>query len=160
MLAEPAAVVIKHNNPCGAAMDAQLATAMRNAWDGDPVSAFGSVLGLNRVMDAATAEVLAETDRFVEAIIAPGFSDEAFQILTTKPKWKANVRLVEIGTSAAVAPQALPNQLSLRQIDGGCLPRPATMRVINTATGRSQPLSNQRRNNWPISSSLGAWFAM
>jgi len=121
MLAEPAAVVIKHNNPCGAAMDAQLATAMRNAWDGDPVSAFGSVLGLNRVMDAATAEVLAEPDRFVEAIIAPGFSDEAFHILTTKPKWKANVRLVEIGTNAAVAPQALPNQVSLRQIDGGWL---------------------------------------
>lgn len=121
MLNEPAAVVIKHNNPCGAAMNAQLATAMRNAWDGDPVSAFGSVLGLNRVMDAATAEVLAEPDRFVEAIIAPGFSDEAFHILTTKPKWKANVRLVEIGSGAAVAPQALPNQISLRQIDGGWL---------------------------------------
>ncbi len=121
MLTEPAAVVIKHNNPCGAAMDAQLATAMRNAWDGDPVSAFGSVLGLNRVMDAATAEVLAEPDRFVEAIITPGFSDEAFHILTTKPKWKANVRLVEIGSGAAVAPQALPQQISLRQIDGGWL---------------------------------------
>ncbi len=121
MLAEPAAVVIKHNNPCGAAMHNELSQAMRRAWDGDPVSAFGSVLGLNREMDAATAEVLAEPDRFVEAIIAPGFSAEAFKILTTKPKWKANVRLLDIGKNAPVAPQANPAVKVFRQIDGGWL---------------------------------------
>ncbi|MGC4003029.1 MAG: bifunctional phosphoribosylaminoimidazolecarboxamide formyltransferase/IMP cyclohydrolase [Pirellulales bacterium] len=121
MLPDPSAVVIKHNNPCGAASHAELSAAMRRAWDGDPVSAFGSVLGLNRSMDAATAEVLAEPDRFVEAIIAPSFTPEAFEILTTKPKWKANVRLVEIGSAAPVAPQILLAEPVLRQIDGGWL---------------------------------------
>jgi len=121
MLPEPAAAVIKHNNPCGAATHAELAVAMRNAWNGDPVSAFGSVLGLNRAVDEATAELLCEPDRFVEAIIAPGFSEAAFNILTTKPKWRANVRLVEMGYAAPVAPQPLPQSQAMRQIDGGWL---------------------------------------
>ena len=64
---------------------------------GDPLSAFGSVLGLNRTMDAATAEVLAEPGLFVEAIVAPDFQPEALEILTTQPKWKANVRLLAVG---------------------------------------------------------------
>ncbi|MDY0166524.1 MAG: bifunctional phosphoribosylaminoimidazolecarboxamide formyltransferase/IMP cyclohydrolase [Thermoguttaceae bacterium] len=93
----PAAVVIKHNNPCGAAEADALADALRQAMAGDPLSAFGSVLGLNRVVDAAAAEVLCEPGLFVEAIVAPDFDDDAFAILTTRPKWKANVRLVKVG---------------------------------------------------------------
>ncbi len=95
--AEPAASVIKHNNPCGAASASTLAEALRSAMAGDPVSAFGSVLGLNRVVDAATAEVLTEPGLFIEAIVAPDFEPEALEILTTKPKWKANVRLLKVG---------------------------------------------------------------
>ena len=101
--AEPAAVVIKHNNPCGAAVAATLADALRQAMAGDPLSAFGSVLGLNRPMDAATAEVLAEPGLFVEAIVAPDFAPEAVEILTTRPKWKANVRLMKAGPIDAAA---------------------------------------------------------
>ena len=115
---EPAAVVIKHNNPCGAATDAELSVAMRRAFDGDPVSAFGSVLALNRQVDAATAEVLAEPDRFVEAIVAPGYSQEGLRILTTKPKWKANVRIMEIGQTGT---SSLSGNSQYRQIDGGFL---------------------------------------
>ena len=92
-----AAVVIKHNNPCGAATAASLAVAMRRALDGDPVSAFGSVIGVNGPLDAATAEVLCEPERFIEAIVARSFEPEAIEILTTKPKWKASVRLLEVG---------------------------------------------------------------
>jgi len=95
--AEPAASVIKHNNPCGAAAADTLAEALRNGMAGDPVSAFGSVLGLNRVVDAATAEVLTEPGLFIEAIVAPDFEATAIEILTTKPKWKANVRLMKVG---------------------------------------------------------------
>ncbi len=91
----PAAVVIKHNNPCGCGIGETLATAFERAYEGDPVSAFGSIIGFNRPVDAATAEKLAEPNRFVEAIIAPGYEREAFEILTTKPKWKKNVRLME-----------------------------------------------------------------
>jgi phosphoribosylaminoimidazolecarboxamide formyltransferase/IMP cyclohydrolase len=119
MLGEPAAVVIKHNNPCGGATDAQLSVAMRRALDGDPVSAFGSVIAVNRAVDPPTAELLAEPDRFVEAIVAPGFDLEAFRILTTKPKWKANVRLMQI-QNAQAAPRTT-SALQYRPIDGGFL---------------------------------------
>src|SRR5262249_36762543 len=115
-LAEPAAVVIKHNNPCGAAMAAQLSSATRAALEGDPVSAFGCVLGFNRPLDAAAAEVLAEPARFVEAIVAPDYEPEALEILTTRPKWKANVRLMKVG-------QLSDGQArwELRHIEGGML---------------------------------------
>ena len=90
----PAAVILKHNNPCGAGEAGDLVTAFRRAYAGDPVSAFGGIVGFNREVDAATADELALPDRFIEAIIAPAFSPEALSILTTKPKWKASVRLL------------------------------------------------------------------
>ncbi|HEX3999737.1 MAG TPA: bifunctional phosphoribosylaminoimidazolecarboxamide formyltransferase/IMP cyclohydrolase [Pirellulales bacterium] len=113
---EPTAIVIKHNNPCGAATDSVLAIAMRRGLDGDSLSAFGSVIGLNRTVDAATAEVLTEPERFVEAIVAPDFDPAAFEILTTRPKWKASVRLLEVGPISAVPPT-----WEYRQIAGGFL---------------------------------------
>ena len=61
------------------------------------------MLGLNRTVDAATAEVLAEPGLFVEAIVAPDFEPEALDILTTVPKWKANVRLMAVGPIATAA---------------------------------------------------------
>ena len=68
---EPGAAVIKHNNPCGAATAPTLAQALQKALDGDPVSAFGSVLGLNRTVDVATAEILTRPGLFIEAMVAP-----------------------------------------------------------------------------------------
>jgi phosphoribosylaminoimidazolecarboxamide formyltransferase/IMP cyclohydrolase len=111
-----AAAVIKHNNPCGAASSSSLADAARKALDGDPLSAFGSVIGFNQVVDAATAEVLSVPGQFVEAVVAPDFSDEAFQILTTKPKWKANVRLMKVGDLSLHGAT-----WQLREIEGGML---------------------------------------
>jgi phosphoribosylaminoimidazolecarboxamide formyltransferase / IMP cyclohydrolase len=98
----PAVCVVKHNNPCGAAVAESVAEAFRRAWNGDPTSAFGSVLGFNRPLDAATAEALAEPGRFVEAIVAPDFDAEAIKILTTVPSWKINVRLLRLPNAAAV----------------------------------------------------------
>ena len=94
---DPAASVIKHNNPCGAAVGDTLAEALAKGMEGDPLSAFGSVIGMNRTVDADTAEVLAKPGLFVEAIVAPDFTDEALEILKTKPKWKKNVRLMKVG---------------------------------------------------------------
>jgi phosphoribosylaminoimidazolecarboxamide formyltransferase/IMP cyclohydrolase len=111
-----AAVVIKHNNPCGAASASALADAMRRALDGDPVSAFGGVIGLNQTVDAATAEVLVEPERFVEAIVAPDFAPAAVEILTTRPKWKANVRLIAVGDLSRPCGES-----QSRQIEGGLL---------------------------------------
>lgn len=93
----PAVSVIKHNNPCGAASDAVLSNACRKALSGDPLSAFGSVLGFNRTVDTATAELLCEPGLFIEAIVAPDFQAEAVGMLTSRPKWKANVRLMQVG---------------------------------------------------------------
>ena len=115
-LPAPGVAVIKHNNPCGAATAATLGEATQRAWDGDPLSAFGSVLAFNVEVDAAAAEFLAEPGRFVEAIIAPSFSSEAIEVLTTKPKWKANVRLLAVG---AIEPGR--GGMELRQISGGML---------------------------------------
>ncbi len=91
---EPAVAILKHNNPCGCAISAELSRAFDLAYEGDPVSAFGSIIGCNRVVDVATAERMCEPGRFIEAIIAPGFEDDAFALLTTKPKWRNNVRLL------------------------------------------------------------------
>lgn len=103
-LEKPACSVIKHNNPCGAAVADTLVEACRKGFAGDPVSAFGSVIGLNRPLDAETAEFLAAGDFFVEAIVAPEFSSEAETILTTKPKWKKNVRLLKVGELGPARP--------------------------------------------------------
>jgi len=115
-LPQPGVAVLKHSNPCGAATGDSLGDAMSKAWDGDPVSAFGSVLGVNVPVDAPMAEYLAEPGKFVEAIIAPDFTPEALEILTTKPKWKANVRLLRVGQIEPGKARA-----QFRQIDGGML---------------------------------------
>jgi phosphoribosylaminoimidazolecarboxamide formyltransferase/IMP cyclohydrolase len=113
---QPAACVIKHNNPCGCAVAATLAEAFHKAYEGDPVSAFGSIIGLNRIVDAATAERMCEPGRFIEAIIAPGYAPAAIEILTTKPKWKGNVRLMQVDFSDA--DRGAPDY---RRVSGGLL---------------------------------------
>ncbi|GHT18528.1 bifunctional purine biosynthesis protein PurH [Planctomycetales bacterium] len=114
--AKPAVAVIKHNNPCGAATDDQLVTAVGKALAGDPLSAFGAVLGLNRPLDVASAEVLATPGLFVEAIVAPAFDPEAVEILTTKPKWCKSVRLLHVGSL-----DIQPSRWVLRSLEGGTL---------------------------------------
>ena len=113
---EPACSVIKHNNPCGAAIGDTIRAACEKGFAGDPVSAYGSVVGMNRVVDAETAGFLAEADLFVEAIVAPGFDDDALTTLVTKPKWKKNVRLIKVGDL-----EPLSGSMEMRQLVGGVL---------------------------------------
>jgi phosphoribosylaminoimidazolecarboxamide formyltransferase/IMP cyclohydrolase len=87
----PAAVVVKHTNPCGVATAPTLADAYRNAREADAMSAFGGIVALNREVDDATAQILAET--FLECIIAPGFSAGALERLRAK----ASLRLLATG---------------------------------------------------------------
>ncbi len=115
-LAGPACSVIKHNNPCGAAVAETLSEAASKAMAGDPLSAFGSVLGFNRTVDVATAEFLATPGLFVEAIVAPDFEAAAVGVLTTKPKWRNNVRLMQVGRLDDAKPQR-----QYRHINGGML---------------------------------------
>jgi phosphoribosylaminoimidazolecarboxamide formyltransferase / IMP cyclohydrolase len=109
--ARPAAVIIKHNNPCGTAEQEDLLTAYLKAYAGDPLSAFGGVLAFNRRLDAATAEEVAKL--FVECIAAPGFDDAAKSIFAAKK----NLRLLEL------PPGGLEHEkeLQLKRILGGML---------------------------------------
>ena len=115
-LPAPAAVVVKHTNPCGAAVGPDAAGALERAWEGDPLSAFGSVIALNVPVDAACAEFLTGGGRFVEAVAAPAFEAEAVEILRTRPKWGKSVRLVEIPDLREAG-----RGLELRRIQGGIL---------------------------------------
>jgi phosphoribosylaminoimidazolecarboxamide formyltransferase/IMP cyclohydrolase len=117
--AEPAAVVIKHNNPCGAAIGATLEQAFRKAYEGDPLAAYGGVLAFNRELDEATATQITEPNRFVECVIAPGYSEAAFHLLTTRPSWKKKVRLLRTGPLADEP--ARRQSLDYRRVDGGLL---------------------------------------
>ena len=117
--AEPFAAVTKHNNPCGAACAATLAEAIEQAWAGDPLSAFGSVLAMNRSVDLATARFLTSGGRFVEAIIAPSFDDDAFEELTRGPKWGKNVRLLACGPFGPESRDC--GDVELKRVVGGFL---------------------------------------
>jgi phosphoribosylaminoimidazolecarboxamide formyltransferase/IMP cyclohydrolase len=96
----PAAVVVKHTNPCGVATAPMLADAYRAARQADAMSAFGGIVALNREVDDTTAEILAET--FLECIIAPGFSPGALDRL----RGKAALRLLATGEWLGAAHQA------------------------------------------------------
>jgi phosphoribosylaminoimidazolecarboxamide formyltransferase/IMP cyclohydrolase len=85
---EPAAAVIKHTNPCGAATGATIADAYVRAREADALAAFGGIIGLNRSIDEETARAIVST--FIEAVIAPNVDDTARTILATK----ANLRVV------------------------------------------------------------------
>jgi phosphoribosylaminoimidazolecarboxamide formyltransferase/IMP cyclohydrolase len=111
--AENAAVaIIKHTNPCGAATGATVLEAYRRALEADPVSAFGSVIGINREVDAEAAEEIAKL--FVEAIIAPGFTSEAVARFASKK----NLRLLQIASGTADGGK--PARM-LKQVSGGFL---------------------------------------
>jgi phosphoribosylaminoimidazolecarboxamide formyltransferase/IMP cyclohydrolase len=117
-LEEPAAVVIKHTNPCGAAYGSNLLEAFKRAYAGDPLSAFGSIVGLNRVVDVPTAEEIASPGRFIEGIIAPDYEEKALEILKTRQKWGKNVRILK---TRAFSTQEEGNEWDIRRIGGGLL---------------------------------------
>jgi phosphoribosylaminoimidazolecarboxamide formyltransferase / IMP cyclohydrolase len=99
---EPAAAVIKHTNPCGAATGTSAADAYVRAREADPLAAFGGIVGLNRVIDVDTAKAITST--FIEAVVAPGVDDAARAVLAKKQ----NLRVVVVdlaGLEAATAPE-------------------------------------------------------
>jgi len=104
---EPAVIIVKHTNPCGAATGATILEAYQKALACDPVSAFGSVIGVNREVDGSAAEEIAKL--FVEAIAAPGFSPESRERFAAKK----NLRLVEV---RAAEPRPV-----VKKVSGGLL---------------------------------------
>lgn len=108
---EPAASVIKHTNPCGAAANKTLAEAYNNALDCDRLSAFGSIVGLNREVDLKTAEAIISAG-FTECIIAPSYEKKALEVLMAKK----NLRLIETGEL-----KGIEKDYDLKKVVGGLL---------------------------------------
>jgi len=106
---EPAVAIIKHANPCGVAVGADIAEAHRRAHACDPVSAFGGVIAANRPVSVAMAEQVAEV--FTEVIVAPAYDEGAVEILQRKK----NIRILVCDTASGERPA------ELRQISGGVL---------------------------------------
>jgi phosphoribosylaminoimidazolecarboxamide formyltransferase/IMP cyclohydrolase len=105
----PAAVVVKHTNPCGVAIAETLDVAYKTARDADPVSAFGGIVALNRAVDEATAKLLAET--FLECVVAPRFDEAALVVLRAKK----NLRLLATGAWL----EASHASLQFKRVGGG-----------------------------------------
>ncbi len=106
------AVVVKHTNPCGAAMATSLARAVDRAIAGDPIAAYGGILATNQLIDLAAAKVIAHPSHFFEVVVAPEFDGAALAIL--RERW-ANVRLLAVGDHAA----SVARKLEYRSVPGG-----------------------------------------
>jgi phosphoribosylaminoimidazolecarboxamide formyltransferase/IMP cyclohydrolase len=109
---EPACCIIKHTNPCGTAIGKSLREAYMKAYEADPVSAFGSIVALNEIVDEQTATELQKL--FVEAIIAPGYAPEATSILSEKK----NLRVLIVEPAGAGTDWS---RFEVRRVNGGVL---------------------------------------
>ncbi len=116
--AAPTVAIVKHGNPCGLASAEELAEAYRRAHAGDPVSAFGGAVGLNRLVDRATAGLIAESH--YDDVVAPGFAEEALGLLRRKRNLRIVQAPVDSLSSASLAVNATL-RLDFRRIEGGFL---------------------------------------
>ena len=116
---EPVVAIIKHTNPCGTATGKSLLEAYKKALECDPVSAFGGVIGVNRVIDSSAAEEMAKL--FLEVIAAPGFDDAAREKFASKK----NLRLVQVVPS--------DQKWVLKNVSGGMLVQDADIRPLTEA---------------------------
>ena len=106
---KPCSIILKHNNPCGAAVNTDIKSAYENALSTDPVSAFGGIVSFNRTVTPGVAELM--TKIFLEVIVAPDFSDEAKEILTKKK----NLRLIQYNEKIDTS------QFDVKKVVGGLL---------------------------------------
>ena len=132
---EPAAVAVKHANPCGVAIAADLFSAYKRAYEADPVSIFGGIVALNRKVDLSTAQKMSEI--FLEVIIAPDYDEEALAVLTRKK----DIRLLQ-----AELPEKRA-EIDIKKVSGGLLvqtldQRPITAEGWQTVT-TAQPTAQQ-----------------
>ncbi len=132
---EPVCAIVKHTNPCGTAIAATLVEAYKKALECDPVSAFGGVIGVNRPVDAATAEEMSKL--FVEVIAAPSFEEAA----KAKFAAKKNLRLVEISQAQ--------DRWVLKNVSGGILVQDADVRPLSESdlkvVSKRQPTPEEKR---------------
>lgn len=133
---EPAAVVVKHANPCGVAIGNDITEVFKQAYNADALSAFGGIICLNRVCTKQIAEEIAKV--FAEIVIAPSYEPEALEILSTKK----NLRVLELGQITPLVPKH-----EYRFVDGGLLVQDQDTKTISEAEFKivteKQPTENQ-----------------
>jgi len=144
---EPFACVFKHANPCGAAIGDNIAEAYQAAHDSDPLSAFGSIIGLNKHVDMDAAERLHKT-RFVECIVAPSFDEQALALM----KKKKNRRLLALPEIANGRPRG---EMIAKYVRGGVLYQTAD--DIETLKSSLTTASKRKPTDEEIRSLLFAW---
>jgi phosphoribosylaminoimidazolecarboxamide formyltransferase/IMP cyclohydrolase len=141
----PACTIIKHGTPCGVALGRDAAEAYARAYACDPLSAFGGVIALNRRVDLAAAQGLAE--QFVEVLIAPGYDEDALELLSRK----ADVRLLEDNERR----RPLPGDPDVRQVTGGLLVQDSDFGVEDRVEMEVVTASQPTERQW--SEMLFAW---
>jgi len=140
---EPACVIVKHANPCGAAVAASQAEAYRKALATDPTAAYGGIIAFNRELDGATAQAV--TQQFVEMVIAPGIAPEAARVLAGK----RNVRVLEV----PLAPGA--NDYDCKRVGGGLLVQ--TPDSASVAAAGLRIVTRRKPSEAQIADLLFAW---
>ncbi|BAC12705.1 phosphoribosylaminoimidazolecarboxamide formyltransferase : IMP cyclohydrolase (bifunctional purine biosynthesis) [Oceanobacillus iheyensis HTE831] len=145
--AEPAAVAVKHMNPCGIGIGESISTAFERAYQADPTSIFGGIVACNRPVDAATAEQLSQI--FLEIVVAPSFESQALEILTQKK----NIRLLELDVTS-------DNKQSnrLTTVDGGALIQAYDAKEVSEAD--LEVVTNKQPTEQEINDMLFAWKAV
>lgn len=122
---KPACVILKHTNPCGAALGKDIKDAFHKAWfDGDPLAAFGGIIFFNRPVDGELAEYMLADRKFFEIIAAPKFTKEAREIL----KAKQNLRLLE---NQELAKPRLAPYKEVKRIRGGFLVQDTDVKMLD-----------------------------
>ena len=147
----PAAAIIKHTNPCGAAIAKSLAEAFQKAREGDPISAFGGILAVNQRIDVETANLITGKNTFFEAIVAPGYEPEAFTVLTTKKQWGQNLILLEqpeIGVASSV-------EFDYKRVSGGLLVQTQDTQMVRP--GETETVSERQATPQEMSDLMLAW---
>jgi phosphoribosylaminoimidazolecarboxamide formyltransferase / IMP cyclohydrolase len=137
-----AAVIIKHTNPCGVAMGETLLEAYEKAFNADSTSAFGGIVALNRVIDAATASAITQT--FLECVVASGCDPAAAEILASKSKLRV-----------LVLPLATGSQQIIKQIAGGFLVQMADDAIADTT--RWQVVTDRQPTPTQLAEMVFAW---
>ena len=146
---EPTVVFVKHTNPCGLASAKTIQEAYQKAYEGDPLSAYGSIIGINRIVDKPLANLINETP-FVEAVLAPDFEEEALNIF----RQKKNRRLIKVGD--------LTKRDSLvkdvKKVAGGFLVQDRNLKNIEIED--LKVVTNKKPNQEELEELLFAWKAV
>jgi phosphoribosylaminoimidazolecarboxamide formyltransferase/IMP cyclohydrolase len=124
-----AAVVVKHTNPCGAAIAPDLADAFGRAFEGDSMAAYGGILAVNRRLDQRTAQLVCEGQKFFEVILAPEYEDASVTMLARR--WK-NVRILAVTGFEHSARRTM----SYRSVPGGMLVQERDLKLAHTGDWR------------------------